>query len=202
MALTRKFLKALGIEDDKVDQIIEAHAETVDGLKADITKYKADAESLPDVQKKLDDANAELETTKKDSWKVKYDDLKKEYEGYKTETTGKETKNAKEQAYRALLKAANIDEKRIDAIIKVTKLDDYELKDGKFVKADEMAAAIKTEWADFVATTQTKGQKVDTPPANPGSPVTKEQFGKMSLRERTKLKQDDPEAYKTLTTKG
>ena len=34
MALTRKMLKAMGIEDDKIDQIIEAHTETVDGLKS------------------------------------------------------------------------------------------------------------------------------------------------------------------------
>ena len=29
MALTRKMLKAMGIEDDKIDQIIEAHSETM-----------------------------------------------------------------------------------------------------------------------------------------------------------------------------
>ena len=33
MALTRKMLRAMGIEDDKADQIIEAHAETVDALR-------------------------------------------------------------------------------------------------------------------------------------------------------------------------
>jgi hypothetical protein len=35
MALTRKMLKAMGIEEEKIEQIIEAHAETVDGLKED-----------------------------------------------------------------------------------------------------------------------------------------------------------------------
>ncbi len=38
MALTRKFLKALEIEGDKADQIIEAHTETLDGLKASIDR--------------------------------------------------------------------------------------------------------------------------------------------------------------------
>ena len=33
MSLTRKMLRAMGIEDDKADQIIDAHAETVDALK-------------------------------------------------------------------------------------------------------------------------------------------------------------------------
>lgn len=46
MALTRKFLAALGIEDDKADGIIQAHSDTVNGLKDEIEKYKADAEKL------------------------------------------------------------------------------------------------------------------------------------------------------------
>ena len=33
MALTRKMLKAIGIEDEKIDQIIDEHAESVNALK-------------------------------------------------------------------------------------------------------------------------------------------------------------------------
>ena len=32
MALTRKLLKGMGLTDEQVDTIIEAHADTVDGL--------------------------------------------------------------------------------------------------------------------------------------------------------------------------
>lgn len=42
MALTRKMLKAMGIEDEKIDQIIDAHTETVEGLKDQVSSYKAD----------------------------------------------------------------------------------------------------------------------------------------------------------------
>lgn len=42
MALSRKMLKAMGIEDEKIDQIIEAHSETVDSLKEQVSAYKAD----------------------------------------------------------------------------------------------------------------------------------------------------------------
>ena len=55
MSLTRKMLKAMGIEEEKIDQIIEAHSETVDSLKADRDSYKEDAEKLKDVQKELDE---------------------------------------------------------------------------------------------------------------------------------------------------
>ena len=46
MALTRKLLKGMGLTNEQVDTIIEAHTDTVDGLKADVSKYKSDAESL------------------------------------------------------------------------------------------------------------------------------------------------------------
>ena len=50
MALTRKLLKGMGLTDEQVDTIIEAHTDTVDGLKADVSKYKTDAEKLSDVE--------------------------------------------------------------------------------------------------------------------------------------------------------
>ena len=58
MAFTRKMLKAMGIEDEKIDQIIDAHSETVDALKADRDAYKEDAAKLAAVQKELDELKA------------------------------------------------------------------------------------------------------------------------------------------------
>nr|DAG23749.1 MAG TPA: hypothetical protein [Caudoviricetes sp.] len=40
MALTRRSLKAMGIEDEKIDEIIAAHAETVDAYKNGTYKKK------------------------------------------------------------------------------------------------------------------------------------------------------------------
>ena len=53
MALTRKLLKGMGLSDEQVDTIIEAHTDTVDGLKADVSKYKSDAEKLAGVEKEI-----------------------------------------------------------------------------------------------------------------------------------------------------
>lgn len=58
MSITRKFLKGMGLTEEQVDTIIEAHTETVDGLKSNVDKYKAEAEKLPDVQKELDELKA------------------------------------------------------------------------------------------------------------------------------------------------
>ena len=167
MALTRKMLKAMGIEDDKIDQIIEAHTETVDGLKADLSKYRADAEALPDIQKQLEKAQADLEAGKKDSWKIKYDAIKEEFDGYKNEQIKKETHAAKEKAYRDLLKQAGVSEKRLESVLKVSDVDSVELDEKGGIKgAGKLAESIKSEWADFITTTETRGASTSNPPAN------------------------------------
>ena len=165
MALTRKMLKAMGIEDDKIDQIIEAHSETVDGLKTDLKKYEEDAKVLPDIRKQLEKAQADLEAGKKDSYKVKYDALKEDFEKFKNEQTQKENHEEKESAYRGILKAAGISEKRIDAILKVSDIDSLEIEDGKIKDAEKLTENAKKEWADFVVET-TNGVKTPNPPAN------------------------------------
>lgn len=163
MALTRKMLKAMGIEEEKIDQIIEAHSETVDVLKSDINKYKGDAEKLPAVQKELDD----LKAAGDGGYKQKYEDEKKAFEDFKAAQTAKETKQAKEKAYTEFLKSVGVSEKRIPSIIKVTDLNAVELEGDKVKDADnKLAESVKTEWADFIETSNTNGANTNTPPAN------------------------------------
>ena len=177
MALTRRMLKAMGISDEQVDEIIAAHTETVDALKEQRDAYKADAEKLADVQKQLDKATADLEAAGKDAYKVKYEALKEEYEGYKTEQTKKESHAAKEKAYRALLQEAGVSEKRLESVLRVSDVDSVELDDKGAIKgADKLTESIKSEWADFITTTETRGAQTSNPPANNGVAKTKEQI--------------------------
>ena len=181
-------LKAMGIEDEKIDQIIEAHTETVDALKEQRDQYKTDAEKLPDVQKKLDAATKQLENTDKDSWKVKYDALKEDFDTYKNEQAAKETYDAKKTAYRDLLKAAGVADKRIDAVLKVSDIDSVELVEGQIKDADTLTESIKTEWADFIPTTTTQGAQTATPPAqNPNG----KNPGEMSMAEYIKFRKGE-----------
>ena len=163
MALTRKLLKGMGLTDEQVDTIIEAHTDTVDGLKADVSKYKTDAEKLPGVQKELD----ELKAKGDDGWKEKYDNLKGEFDKYKTDVQEKETHNKKVEAYRSILKDANLSEKGIEKAVKYADWDKIELgEDGKLKGANDHIKAAREEWAEYVTTTTTTGAKTSTPPAN------------------------------------
>lgn len=173
MALTRRMLKAMGIEDEKIDQIIDAHTETVDALKEERDTYKADAEKLTAVQKELDGL-------KRDGgdWQAKYEKEHTDFEAYRDAQVAKETKAAKETAYRKLLKDAGVSEKRIDAIVRISDIDSIELtKEGAIKDADKRTEAVKTEFADFIVTTHETGAAVSTPPAGGGKQArTKEEI--------------------------
>lgn len=159
MALTRKLLKGMGLTEEQIDSVIDAHTETVDGLKEQIKTYKADADTLKDVQKELDD----LKNGK--DWKAEYDKLDKSFKDYKAEVAGKETLEAKQAAYRKLLTAENIPMKFHDRIIKMTDFDAVEM-DGDAIKDEaQQRGNIKSEWGEYVSTTETKGDKPDNPPA-------------------------------------
>ena len=201
MGFTRKFLSALGIEADKVDEIINAHIEVVDGLKEERDNYKAAADKLADAEKKLAKAeetlakNGEGETVSKEE----YDALKKEYDDYKSEITAKNTRTEKENAFRELLKSAGVSEKRLNAIIKVSDIDGLELdKDGKIKDAEKHTENVKSEWADFIETTTTRGANTANPPANNGKGTGKTKEEIMAIKDPATRQAEiakNPEAF-------
>ena len=181
MALTRTILEAMGIEEKKIDEIISAHAETMSALKQQRDNYKAQADELAEVQRKLDEANETIKANDSDAWKVKYDAIKEEYENYKSDISAKETTRAKQAAYREVLKAAGVSDKRIDSIIRVSDIDSVELDEsGKIKEADKLTESIKNEWADFIVSTNTQGANTATPPTNSKKSFSREDIAKMS----------------------
>ena len=180
--LSRKYLSTLGIEDDKADAIIEAHSQVVNEIKEERDQYKEEAAKVPDIQKQLDEAKAQLAGAEKDPYKVKYEALKEEFDTYKADIDNKALAAKKESAYRDLLKAAGVNEKRIDAVVKVSDVNSIEFDDEGNVKdADKLTEGIKTEWADFITTTGVKGAQTANPPANNGkTTMTREQIRAIS----------------------
>ena len=181
MALTRKLLKGMGLTDEQVDTIIEAHTDTVDGLKADISKYKVDAEKLPGVQKQLDD----LKAAGDGGYKEKYEKEHKAFEDYKSDITAKESKAAKEKAVRAYFESKNITGANLDLAMRgcgeemaALELDGDKIKDTK-----SLDALVEGAYKGLVSTTQTKGANPANPPANAGGgTMTKDQI--MEIKDR------------------
>lgn len=172
MALTRKLLKGMGLTDEQMDTIIEAHTDTVDGLKADVAKYKADAEQLPKVQRELD----ALKAAGDGGYQEKYEKVKKDFDDYKAEVSGKEAKAAKEKAVRAYYESKGITGKSLDIAIRGsgTEIESLEMDGDKIKDTSALDELVNGTFSGLVATTETRGANTSNPPANNnGSAMTK-----------------------------
>lgn len=181
MALTRKLLKGMGLTDEQVDTIIEAHTDTVDGLKADVSKYKADAEKLPGVQKQLDD----LKAAGDGGYKEKYEKEHSDFEAFKSDITAKETKAAKEKAVRAYFESKNITGANLDLAMRGcgTEMAALEMDGEKIKDTKSLDALLTGTYKGLISTTLTKGANPATPPGSTGSgAMTKDQI--MQIKDR------------------
>ena len=122
MALTRSMLKGMGLTEEQVSAIIDAHTETVDGLKDSLKAAKADADKLKTVQKELDDL-------KKDDYKGKYESEKNAHDALKSSVQKEKDKAAKETAVKAFYEGKNIKGGNLTIALRGTNLDSLELDD-------------------------------------------------------------------------
>lgn len=202
MALSRKLLSALGIEAEKIDEIIKAHAETVDALKEERDSYKDKAEKFDaehDKVAKLEKKVEELNDSNKDSYKVKYEAIKEEFADYKKGIESEKSKAEKTNAFKALLKEIGISEKRIDSVTKISDIDSIKLdKDGKIEGVDELKKSLSEEWADFIVKEGSKGANVANPPVGNGGTktMTREQIDAIKdTAERQRLMLENKDLY-------
>ena len=175
MALTRKMLKAMGIEDEKIEQIIEEHAETVDALKQQRDEYKAKAEAKATTSTEPKPKDPEPG----DEYKAKYDAEKKAFEDYKANIAAEKAEADKRAKYRELIVKAGVDSKRVDSVLKVSDLSEIKVKDGAIEGAEDLVKSIKEDWADFIPTTQKVGANAPNPPKNDGGVKKLEDITKM-----------------------
>jgi predicted ribosome quality control (RQC) complex YloA/Tae2 family protein len=194
MAFTRSTIRNLA-----KDSGVELPKELEDALVSEHLTAR-DAYAEEQVKAELAKQPTEKAGNVKDS--EEYKTLKQSFDDYKAEVAAKETKAAKEAAYRAILKDANLSEKGIEKAIKYAEWDKIELEaDGKLKGASDHIKSVKEEWAEYVTTTTTTGAKTSNPPANNGnSGVTKEDFQKMSYKDRLQIYNENPDLYNELTT--
>lgn len=201
MALTRKMLKAMGIDEEKIDQIIEAHTEATDALKTERDRYKEDADRLDDVQKELNT----LKSADKEDWKAKHDAVKKEFDDYKSELAGKEALKAKKSAFAKIAKSKGITDEKLIALIANNYDFSKEELDGENLKNEKtIGDYLTTEYSGYVSKDGKSGASVDNPPKNVGGYKTKEEIYKkddngryvLSASERQRALAANPELLK------
>ena len=185
MSLTRKLLKGMGLTDEQVDTIIEAHTDTVDGLKEQVRTYKADAEKLPNVQKELDD----LKAAGDGGFKEKFEKEHSDFENFKKTIQEKETKAAKESAAKAFFESKGITGNSLEIAMRGSSAEIAALDlDGEKIKdSSALDALVNGTFKALVSTTTTKGANIPNPPVTtPNKAYSADDIRKMSPAEINK----------------
>lgn len=174
MALTRKFLKALNVEDAAIEEIITAHTEVLEAVKSERDEERKKAA-------KADELKTELDALKKDIGekyvtKETYDKAVKDLADFKADVDNKAKASAIDKAVRAYLTENKITGNNQDIavmamseITKTLELDGEKIKDTKAL--DELIGGKFKGMQDGENVTINKN--VPTPPANNGAPEPK-----------------------------
>lgn len=181
MALTRRFLKELLADREDaaelIDQIIEAHAETVAELKAEMSAMTERVGMEPDeLHKAVESAEAEVDRLKAagygGEWKARYEALSREFEEAKAERQMELERMKKSAAFRSLCLDAGISPRYVDAVTRGSRaMIDAMVMDGDQVKdAPALRNTLRREFADFM-------------PSTPAGHPTRESI--MSIADRT-----------------
>lgn len=183
MALTRKMLKALGLSEETIETIVEAHVETVNAITRERDDFKAKAETLDAVTKERDTYKEQAEKSG-DAAKVQAD-----FDAYKQKVEGEKTLNAKRTALLTAAEQAGVSREQFRAAIaKAWDMDTLELDENGAAKdPDGLKAAIQKDYADFIGKPGTEPVPPANPPAGNGKTYSKADIEKMSVDEINKL---------------
>lgn len=194
MAFTRKFLSALKLEAEQIDEIMTAHVEVVDHYKTqldDVKQKNSELETLKaekaDLTAKLKEAQDKVTAYEKDDYKGKYESEKAEHDKLKADVAGKETLAKKENAFRNGLKSKKYSDEAIKLIIgKGGYTGKIELdKDGNPTNLENIFKEVQEDFAMFTPKETTKSQKPDNPPANVGGTAIMSKKDIMAIKDST-----------------
>ena len=162
MALKRSTLKAMGIEDEKIDQIVEMHTETVNALKEERDSFKEKAEQYDSVKKELDGLKGG------EDWKAKYNAEKKAFDDYKKDVLAKETKAVKESAVKAYFESKGIKGANLEIAMRGAKdeISALELDGSKIKDVASLDALVSGTYKGLIVSESTKGADPVSPPAS------------------------------------
>lgn len=168
-AKVREILSAAGVDSEHmstaVDAIIDGNVASIEALREDVAKYKADAEKLESVQKELD----ALKAKGGEDYKARAEKAEKELKDYKAEVAAKETRAAKEKAVKAYFEAKNITGNNLAIALRGAKdeISGIELDDKGGIKDSKaLDALVDGEFASLVVKSSARGATTATPPGS------------------------------------
>lgn len=163
MALTRNFLKSMGLTDEQISAIIEGHNDTVEGLKSKIQAQEDGARTLAEAQAEVTRLTGELEKAQKnsgDAAKVQAD-----FDAYKAQIDAERTTAGKKAAVRKALKGAGVArEEFVELLLSQVDLNTVELEGDAVKESDKLTDTLKQSFGSCFAVPSVDPAPTVTPP--------------------------------------
>lgn len=207
--MKKEDLIALGVDEETAKSIMALHGKTVTQLNAQVATLEGERDTA---QQQLASNQTELDALKEsakgnEALTTQLADLQAKFDDAQANSQNTIATLKKESAIDvALLKAGAKNSKAAKALLDAEKIELAE--DGTIKGLDEQLETIRTE-NDFLfqpAEPQEQGKPRIVNPGNPKgaqtSTVTKEQFDRMTFKERSELATTSPETFKQITEGG
>ena len=171
MSLTRNLLKEMHLEEAQIEQIIQAHAETVTALKAEIASANDDRalllEQLSEMSLQAQDAKA----------------IQEAFDRYKAETQAAATQEDLQRVIREGLLKAGANEKAVLLLSREIDPAQLQTEDGQYVNLDELIQSVRDKYAAFFAEPVVTPVPVIQPPASLHGALTRQDVDRMTPEE-------------------
>lgn len=196
MSLTRSFLKAMGLEEEKINSIIEAHTETTDALKRQRDEAREMAENAEQISTQYEQLKTDYEKLRAsgtDAAKVQA-----EFNAYRKQVETEKENSAKLNAVRAMLKNGGVArDEFVELLEGKINLDEIVIEDGKIKDEQQLLAPLKQSYAGCFSTETNAGTSKVNPPAGNGK-MTREEFERKPLAEQMNFATENPAEYAAL----
>lgn len=161
MAITHKFLKALGISEDAAEEIISAHRETVDSIKAERDELLTKSNTVDTLTAERDKLKHDLEEAQAHSGDA--GKVQAEFDAYKAQIETEKSNGSKRKLVREALEKAGANPAAIDLMLNAVALDKVELNGEALKDEGSVVNPIKETHAALFGVPTTKGTQQMNP---------------------------------------
>lgn len=193
--LNRKFLKALGVDEDKIDAIIEAHTDVTSVLVKERDEAQAKAGDIEKLTKERDELKQKVAQAASDGKA----EVQAAFDAYKQKVADEKAAATKLDAVKAALKESGVQRPEfIELLLGKVDLAGINVKDGA-IKDTAFIDTLKGSYAGCFGEVDEHGAESHNPPSGGNQKLTKEAFFKKSLTEQMEYANSHPEEWANFT---
>lgn len=189
MAFTRKFLKALGIAEEAVDSIMDAHTEVTNALIAERDAAKAAAPDVTKLNQQLEDLKKKVDTAKAEGKA----EVQVEFDRYKNGIEAEKLNATKKTAVMADLKENGVQrDDFVNLLLGQVDMTKVEVDENNKVKDNSFINDLKVRYPGCFGNVEQRGAGANNPPPGGSQKMTKEEFFKKPLHEQMAYANEHP----------